>query len=80
MGPVVTSTKARAAIEALGAAGISVIALTIDSSELAIVISAVSALIGIVVWLVRLEGRVNLQGAILERIDRRVEKLAGEDE
>lgn len=62
-------------LEAVLVGAISMLAIVFTTPELAVGVSAVSAIIGVVVWLVRLEGRVNLNGALLERIERNVERL-----
>jgi len=67
---------ARAAVEAGAYAGVSTLALTLSSDEVGFAVSIIGALLGAVVWLVRLEGRINIQSVLLERIDKRVERMA----
>jgi hypothetical protein len=66
----------RALTEVGAYAGVSAFALTMTTAEVGIAVTVVGGVIGIVVWLVRLEGRINLQGAVLERVDKRTERLA----
>jgi len=74
--PVTKLSLLRIVSEAGVVFGASVFALTMTTEEVGIGLTVVLAAIGIVVWLVRLEGRINTHGEILARLDRRMERLA----
>lgn len=68
-----------------GLAGLSVLGLTftIGTAELTLILSAITVLVGMVVWLVRLEGRINMlvqqaeqQQKTLDKMDTRLDKIA----
>ncbi|MGE3175926.1 MAG: hypothetical protein AB7O32_00535 [Vicinamibacterales bacterium] len=77
MEPILTKVSlARALVELVAYAGTSAVALTMSTAEVGIAVTVVGGVIGVVVWLVRLEGRINTQAEILTRVDRRTERLA----
>lgn len=49
----------RAAVEGIGAVAGVVFAISITPEEISIAIAVITAALGVVVWLVRLEGRIN---------------------
>lgn len=57
-------------------AGVSAYALTMTTPELGIAVTVIGGVIGVIVWLVRLEGRINTHGEILARVEAHVSKLA----
>jgi len=63
----------RAAGELAVYAGASTFALTMTTPELGIAVTVIGGVIGVIVWLVRLEGRINTQGEILLRLERHLE-------
>lgn len=56
--------------------GTSALALTVTETEVGIAISILLAVVGAIVWLVRLEGRVNLLTSLIDRMDKRTGKIA----
>lgn len=76
MEPLTKLSIGRVALEFAGWAGVSTVALTVSTEEVALVVSLGGLLLGAVVWLVRLEGRINMLTAILERVEQHVEVLA----
>jgi len=79
MEPITVAAKVsvvRALGEAGAYAGVSAFALTMTSEEVGLAVTIIGALLGGVIWLVRLEGRINTLTVVLERVDTRTEKLA----
>lgn len=73
---MITPLFKRALAEGAGAAGGIVFAVTITTEEVALIFSVAVAAVGVIVWLVRLEGRINTLTAVVERVDDRTEKIA----
>lgn len=63
----------RAVAELSAYAGISTYAVTMTTPELGIAVTVFGGVVGVIVWLVRLEGRINTQGEILLRLERHLE-------
>jgi hypothetical protein len=57
-------------------AGISMLAFTITTQEVAIGVSICLAIVGAIVWLVRLEGRINTQTALLIEMGHRLDRIS----
>lgn len=66
----------RAVVELSAFFAASAFAFSVTTSEVSIGFMIVTGVIGVVVWLVRLEGRINTQAAIMERVERRQEDSA----
>lgn len=66
----------RAVTEGLGAMSISVLAFTFTTEDIGVGITLATLVVGVVVWLVRLEGRLATQSELLEKIDRRIDRIA----
>lgn len=68
--PIAKASLAHRAITEVSAwAGASVVAFTITPAEVSLTFMAITAMIGVVVWLVRLEGRINTQQELLARVE-----------
>ena len=72
-GPV---SVGRAVGELATYAGVSVYAFTMTTPELGVAVTIIGGVIGVIVWLVRLEGRINTQGEILSRVEANLKQLA----
>lgn len=62
--------------EGAGALGISVVAFTFTTEDIGVGITLATLVLGVVVWLVRLEGRLGTQTELLAKIDRRIDRIA----
>lgn len=69
-------TIGRAVGELATYAGVSAVALTMTTPELGIAVTLIGGVVGVIVWLVRLEGRINTQGEILARVEAHVSEIA----
>lgn len=68
--PISKATLAhRAFVEVAAYLGASAFAMTMTTAEVAISFSVVTGVIGVVVWLVRLEGRINTHAELLQRVE-----------
>lgn len=73
--PVTKLSGAAKAIVEVGAyLGVSVYAASVTTAEVSIGITVVGGVVGVVVWLVRLEGRINTQGELLGRMEQTVQQ------
>jgi hypothetical protein len=57
-------------------ASVSAVALTMTTEEVGLGVTVFSLFVGIVVWAVRIQVTVQNQGTLIERMDRRLEKIA----
>ncbi len=62
-------------LEPLAGAGVSVLAFSVTTEEVAIGISLVTAAVLIVVWLVRVEAQGRANAQTLDRLEKRVDAL-----
>ena len=63
-------------LEGASFTGVSAIAFVITTQEIAIAITILLALVGAIVWLVRLEGRINTQTALLVELGHRMDRIS----
>lgn len=66
----------RAVWELAAYTGVSVYAFTMTTPELGVAVTAIGGVVSVIVWLVRLEGRINTQGEILARVEAHVSRIA----
>lgn len=67
---------ARIYSETISALGIAVFAFVVTSQEIAIAVTILLALVGGIVWLVRLEGRINTQTVLLVGLTERMNRIS----
>lgn len=70
----------RILVESGAAAAVSFVAITMSTEEVAVGVTITTGLIGVVVWLMRLQGTVQMQGMLLRRIEERLNAGDGKAE
>lgn len=68
-------SSSRAVAEVSAYAGVSTYAITMTTPELGLAVTIVGGVIGIIVWAVRLEGRLNGQDIMLNHLKEGVDEL-----